>query len=64
VTPAGGSRTFEVDLAAIADGRTSDVPIADGDVVHVPASVARIVPWSVWTVAKEMIHVGGSVLLF
>jgi hypothetical protein len=60
----GGSRSFEVDLEAIADGRAPDVPIADGDVVHVPASVARVVPWSVWTVAREMIHVGGSVLLF
>jgi polysaccharide biosynthesis/export protein len=64
VTPSGGSRTFAVDLTAIADGRTSDVPMADGDVVHVPASVARIVPWSMWTIAREMIHVGGSVLLF
>jgi polysaccharide export outer membrane protein len=62
--PSGGSRTFEVDLDAIADGRVPDVPIADGDVVHVPVSMARVVPWSVWTVAREMIHVGGSVLLF
>ena len=64
VTPAGGSRTFEVDLQAIADGHTADVPMADGDVVHVPASPARLVPWSMWTIAREMIHVGGSVLLF
>lgn len=64
VTPTGGSRTFEVDLNAIADGRVADVPITDGDVVHVPVSMARVVPWSVWTVAREMIHVGGSVLLF
>jgi polysaccharide export outer membrane protein len=64
VSPVGGSRTFEVDLDAIADGRAPDVPITDGDVVHVPASVTRVVPWSVWTVAREMIHVGGSVLLF
>mgnify|MGYP003622835286 CR=1 FL=1 len=63
-TPGGGSRTFEVDLDAIADGRTADVPIADGDVVHVPVSVARVVPWSMWTIAREMIHVGGNVLLF
>jgi polysaccharide export outer membrane protein len=62
--PSGGSRTFEVDLDAIADGRVADVPIADGDVVTVPVSMARVVPWSVWTVAREMIHVGGSVLLF
>ena len=54
VAASGGSRTFEVDLDAI----------ADGDIVHVPASVARVVPWSMWTVAREMIHVGGSVLLF
>jgi len=64
VLASGGSRTFEVDLEAIADGRLPDVPIADGDVVYVPASVARVVPWGMWTVAREMIHVGGSVLLF
>lgn len=64
VVTAGGSRTFEVDLAAIAAGRAPDVPIADGDVVHVPASVAKVVPWSVWTLAREMIQVGGNVLLF
>ncbi len=64
VTPTGGSRSFEVDLDAVADGRAPDVPITDGDVVHVPMSMARVVPWSMWTVAREMIHVGGSVLLF
>jgi len=40
------------------------VPIADGDVVHIPTSVTRVVPWTVWTVAREMIQVGGNVLLF
>jgi len=53
VVASGGSRSFEVDLEAIADGRAPDVPITDGDVVHVPASVARVVPWSLWTLGKR-----------
>ena len=46
------------------DGHVADVPITDGDVVHLPSATERLVPWGVWTVAREMVHVGGSVLLF
>jgi polysaccharide export outer membrane protein len=42
----------------------SDVPIIDGDVVHVPPAPSRLVPWSMWSIAREMVHVGGNVLLF
>ena len=41
-----------------------DVPLADGDVVHVAAAPARVVPWGLWILAREMIHIGGSVALF
>jgi polysaccharide export outer membrane protein len=64
VDAAGASRSFDVDLAAVAAGTADDIPITDGDVVHVPADPARLVPWGVWSVAREMVHVGGSVLLF
>jgi polysaccharide export outer membrane protein len=57
-------RSFTVDLAALAGGTTPDVPISDGDVVYVPVAPTRVVPWGLWTVAREMVHVGGSVLLF
>lgn len=64
VGAAGETRSFDVDLAAVAAGDAADVPITDGDVVHVPSDPTRLVPWGVWSVAREMVHVGGSVLLF
>jgi protein involved in polysaccharide export with SLBB domain len=64
VGAAGETRSFDVDLAAVASGSAHDVPITDGDVIHVPPDPTRLVPWGVWTVAREMVHVGGSVLLF
>ena len=57
-------RFFTVDLDDVAGGREPDFPLTDGDVVNLPMSPARVVPWSLWTVAREMIHVGGSLLLF
>jgi protein involved in polysaccharide export with SLBB domain len=60
----GEQRQFIVDLEAVADGRAADVPITGGDVVHLPASTARVIPWGLWSVAREMVHVGGNVLLF
>jgi polysaccharide export outer membrane protein len=64
VGAAGETRSFDVDLAAVAAGTADDVPITDGDVVHVPPDPTRLVPRSVWTVAREMVQVGGNVLLF
>ena len=60
----GEERSFTVDLEAVADGRTGDVPITDGDVVRVPASMIRLVPWGVYSLAKGLVYVGGSVPLF
>jgi polysaccharide export outer membrane protein len=60
----GTERSFTVDLEAISTGRAADVPITDGDVIHLPASAARLVPYAAWTLVREMIHVGGSVALF
>lgn len=64
VGAAGETRSFDVDLAAVAAGTADDVPITDGDVIHVPSDPTRLVPWGVWTVAREMVQVGGNVLLF
>src|SRR5439155_1695970 len=60
----GEERSFTVDLEAVADGRAGDVPITDGDVVRVPASMIRLVPWGVYSLAKGLVYVGGSVPLF
>ena len=61
---AGEQQLFMVDLQAIAEGMAADFPLTDGDVIRLPASSIRLVPWGVWNVAKEIVHVGGSVLLF
>lgn len=60
----GEQRSLPVDLASVADGRVADFPVLDGDVVHVPYSPARLVPYSAWAVVRALVHVGGSVALF
>jgi len=60
----GEQRSFTVDLEAVAEGEAADLPLADGDVVRLPAAPTRLLPWGFWTIAREMVHVGGSVLLF
>jgi polysaccharide export outer membrane protein len=60
----GQEELFTVDLDAIANGEQPDVPLGDGDIVSVPADTTRLVPYGLYTVVKEMVNVGGSVLLF
>lgn len=60
----GEERSFTIDLVAVEEGRAPDVALADGDVITIGASAGRVVPWAMWTIAREMVHVGGSVLLF
>ena len=64
VLAAGEQQYFTVDLDAVASGRAPDFPITDGDVVHLPMSADRAVPWSAYEVAKEVIHVGGYIPIF
>jgi polysaccharide export outer membrane protein len=64
VLAGGQQQSFTVDLDAIASGHAPDVPITDGDVVHLPMSAARAVPWSVYEVGKEAVHISGYVPLF
>jgi polysaccharide export outer membrane protein len=60
----GQDRSFNIDLEAVAKGLAPDAPVTDGDVIRLPTSYARVVPWGMWILAKEVIHVGGSVALF
>jgi len=64
VVAGGGQRLITADLDAAAVGSVGDVPVTDGDVVQVPAVTARALSWGLWTLAREMVHIGGSVLLF
>lgn len=60
----GEQRRLTVDAQAVKDGHAPDLPMIDGDVVEVPATFTRLAPWALWSVARELVHVGGSVLLF
>jgi len=60
----GEERSFQVDLDEVAHGRAADMPITDGDVIHLPVNTVRLVPWGFWGLVKEMVRVGGSVPLF
>jgi polysaccharide export outer membrane protein len=60
----GEQSTFAVDLESIAAGRTPDFPVTDGDVVRVPASSGKMVPYGAWEMLKALVHVGGTVAIF
>jgi len=64
VLATGEQQQYTVDLDAVSKGEAQDLVVTDGDVVRIPASRARLVPWGFWTVAKELVRVGGNVLLF
>jgi len=61
---ASGEQRTTVDLDAIAKGAAPDVPVGDGDVVEVPASPVKVVPWGAWAVIKELFRAYGSVAIF
>lgn len=64
VTGGNEQKFITVDLEAVASGRTPDFPITDGDVVHLPVSTEKAVPWGAYQAVKEMIHVGASFPIF
>jgi polysaccharide export outer membrane protein len=60
----GEQRQIHVHLQDVRGGSAPDLAMIDGDVVQVPASYTRLAPWAAWSVVRELVHVGGSVLLF
>ena len=61
VVRTGEQQFVTVDLEAVAAGRVADVPITDGDVVHLPMSAGRAVPWGTYQAVKDMIRFGASI---
>jgi polysaccharide biosynthesis/export protein len=53
-----------VDLHAVDDRQEADLPIIDGDVVYLPASSTRLVPWAFWQFISTLFRVGASVVAF
>ncbi len=61
---ATGEQRVSADLVAISKGETPDIAVSDGDVVEVPVSVARVVPWGAWQAISALFRVGGSIAVF
>jgi polysaccharide export outer membrane protein len=53
-----------VDLHAVDDRLQPDLPIIDGDVVYLPASGPRLVPWGLWQFFTNVFRIGASVVAF
>jgi polysaccharide export outer membrane protein len=64
VLGSGEQRQLTVDLARVAEGAAPDLPVADGDVIRLPPSYPRMVPYGLWGLVTALVHVGGSVALF
>jgi polysaccharide export outer membrane protein len=61
---AGGEQRITADLDAIARGAAPDISVCDGDVIEVPSSKAKLIPWGAWAAIKEVFRVGGTVAVF
>lgn len=55
---------YLVDLDAVANGMAPDVPLTDGDVVRLPLSRTRAIPWGFYKLASDLVRIGGSIPLF
>lgn len=57
-------RIYTVDLDKVAMGQEPDFPLTDGDLVRLPPSPTRMVPWGMWKVTTSMIAIGASIPIF
>jgi protein involved in polysaccharide export with SLBB domain len=56
-----GQQLIVVDLEKVRNGETHDLPVQDGDVVEVPISGVKAVPYGIYEAAMTMIRVGSYV---
>ena len=45
-------------------GEAPDFPLTDGDLVTLPPSPTRMVPWGMWKVTTSMVAIGASIPIF
>jgi len=62
-SPGGGKTRIDVDVNELTAGRGKDVPLQAGDVIHVPASAIKLVPYSGFWVLTNVVRVGAGVTL-
>jgi polysaccharide export outer membrane protein len=60
----GTKKKIEVDMSAVTNGDGKDVTLQAGDVIHVPASPVKIVPYSAYWVLTTVVRVGASFPIF
>ena len=60
----GTKKKIEVDMTKVTNGDGKDVTLQAGDVVQVPASPLKIVPYSAYWVLTTVVRIGASVPLF
>jgi polysaccharide export outer membrane protein len=53
-----------VDLDKVDNREQADGPIIDGDVVYLPASGLKLVPWGLWQFFTNVFRIGASVVAF
>lgn len=64
-TQGGGTKkAIEVDMNKVQSGEMRDVTLQAGDVVSVPASATKMVPYSAYWVLTTVVRVGASVPIF
>ena len=57
-------QSFVIDLNDVEGGGTDDVPVVDGDIVRLPAKTVRLIPYGLWALVREVVRIGGNVVLF
>jgi polysaccharide biosynthesis/export protein len=62
--PGGTKKAIEVDMDAVTSGGGKDVTLQAGDVVNVPASAAKMVPYSAYWALTTVVRIGASVPIF
>ena len=60
----GTKKPIEVDMAKVTRGEAKDVTLQGGDVVEVPMSSARMVPYSAYYILTTVVRVGASIPIF
>jgi protein involved in polysaccharide export with SLBB domain len=60
----GTKKAIEVDMDKVQNGQGKDVTLQGGDVVSVPASSAKMVPYSAYYILTTVVRVGASIPIF
>jgi polysaccharide export outer membrane protein len=64
-TRRGGTKEkIDVNMKAVAEGQEKDVTLQGGDIVNVPASAVKMVPYSAYWILTTVVRVGASVPIF